>query len=248
MFGRLQVLQRDFLPNFIFGEADTVVVIGQDGLVANTLKYLERQVVVGVNPDPERWDGQLLPFGVEDLEAVIPEVLAGNTRPSIVTMAKATLTDGQTLYAVNDLFVGAASHVSARYTIRVGGRAERQSSSGVIVSTGLGSTGWLRSVFAGAAGIALAVSGGKAAVKTDVSFAWDDPSLRYSVREPFPSRTTGVSILFGQVFADNPLTIESHMSTGGVLFSDGMEQDHLTFNAGLQATIEVADKRGHLIR
>src|SRR6185503_3404383 len=73
--GRVQLLDRGFLPNFVFAPDDTIVVLGQDGLVANTLKYLDGQPVVGVNPDPERWDGRLLPFRVRDLEALMPEVL-----------------------------------------------------------------------------------------------------------------------------------------------------------------------------
>src|SRR5687768_10128684 len=50
--GRVQIVDRSFLPNFSFGPDDFVVVLGQDGLVANTLKYLNGQPVVGVNPDP----------------------------------------------------------------------------------------------------------------------------------------------------------------------------------------------------
>src|SRR6476660_3838614 len=73
--GRVQTVDRAFLPNFVFGPDDTVVTLGQDGLVANTLKYLDGQPVVGVNPDPERWDGKLLRFTVDDLPNVMPEVL-----------------------------------------------------------------------------------------------------------------------------------------------------------------------------
>ena len=50
--GRVQKLDRALLPNFLFAPDDTVVVLGQDGLVANTLKYLNGQPVLGVNPDP----------------------------------------------------------------------------------------------------------------------------------------------------------------------------------------------------
>ena len=148
--GRLQVLDRSFLPNFIFGGDDTVVVLGQDGLVANTVKYTTTQQVVGVNPDPARWEGVLLPFAVGDLEKILPEVFAHRRPIKEVTMAKAELNDGQKLYAVNDLFVGVRSHVSARYTISVGNKSEQHSSSGLIVSTGLGSTGWFRSLMTGA--------------------------------------------------------------------------------------------------
>ena len=81
--GRVQVVQRAFLANFLFGEQDLVVALGQDGLVANTLKYLNGQPLVGVNPDPKRWDGQLLPFQVPDLDKIMREVLSGG-RPKRV--------------------------------------------------------------------------------------------------------------------------------------------------------------------
>ena len=101
-WGRIQVLERRFLPNFIFGPQDVIVALGQDGLVANTLKYLDGQPLIGVNPDPQRWDGQLLPFRVEDLTALMPEVLAGRRSTRAVTLAQARLNNGQSLCAVND--------------------------------------------------------------------------------------------------------------------------------------------------
>src|SRR5262249_22724888 len=151
--GRVQTVDRAFLPNFVFAPDDTVVTLGQDGLVANTLKYLRGQPVVGVNPDPGRWDGKLLPFQARDLAKVIPEVFAHSRRTKSVTMAKASLNNGQAMYAVNDLFIGPKSHSSARYVIRSGEITEIHSSSGVIVSTGLGSSGWLKSLLTGAAAI-----------------------------------------------------------------------------------------------
>src|SRR5436190_8539837 len=151
--GRVQTVDRAFLPNFIFAPEDTIVTLGQDGLVANTLKYLNGQPVVGVNPDPGRWDGRLLPFRVSDLPKVMPEVVLRKRPTRPVTMAKAALNNGQTLYGVNDLFIGPKTHCSARYLIRSGDESETQSSSGGIVSTGMGSTGWLKSLLTGAAAI-----------------------------------------------------------------------------------------------
>jgi hypothetical protein len=251
-FGRVQVLQRRYLANFIFGPGDTVVALGQDGLVANTLKYLDGQHLVGVNPDPARWDGVLLPFTVDDLVRVIPEELQRRRAVRTVTMAKATLNDGQTLHAVNDLFIGQRTHVSARYRIAVAGREEQQSSSGVIVATGLGSTGWLRSVYAGWAAATTGASTTRKAEKRkadspgSVPFAWDADYLRFAVREPYPSRTTGAGLVVGTVNARNQMTIVSQMPENGVIFSDGIESDYLEFNSGVLATIGVAEKQGLL--
>ncbi len=245
--GRVQVLKREFIANFIFGEDDTVVVLGQDGLVANVLKYLDRQVVVGVNPDPGRWDGILLPFTVDDLGKIVAELFQGKRKTSLVTMARAELTNGQILHAVNDFFIGARTHVSARYALEIGDERENQSSSGVIVSTGLGSTGWLKSVLAGATGIATAVTKKAFEVAEGGRFAWDADYLCFSVREPFPSRTTGTSLVFGRITRERPMTLESRMAGNGVIFSDGIESDYLEFNSGMQATVRVADKCGHLV-
>ncbi|MDH5756058.1 MAG: sugar kinase [Nitrospinota bacterium] len=245
--GRVQVLKREFLPNFIFGANDTVVVLGQDGLVANTIKYLDRQLVVGVNPDPGRWDGVLLPFTVEDLDRIIPEVFRGERKDVSVTMAQATLDDGQSLYAVNDFFIGARSHVSARYALWVEGEVESQSSSGIIVSTGLGSTGWLKSVLAGATGIASAICDTRLKVKEQGRAPWDADFLYYTVREPFPSNTTGVSMVYGKITRGQTMVVESHMANIGVIFSDGIEKDFLEFNSGMRASVKVADKSGRLV-
>ena len=259
--GRLQILDRQHVPNFIFGDEDTVVVLGQDGLVANTLKYLREQPLIGVNPDPQRWDGVLLPFTVKDLGHLVPEVLRGQRQVREVTLAKAELNDGQSLYGVNDLFIGRRTHVSARYQIELNGITEQQSSSGIIVSTGMGSTGWLKSVLAGAAGIvshaahlqaagpALTAAGlGEyAPVNAGRRLAWDHPELYFTVREPFPSRTTSADLVFGSISSGMPLRITSQMPEEGVIFSDGVENDYLEFNSGVEAVIGLAEKRGRLV-
>ncbi len=245
--GRVQRLERKFLPNFVFGPDDLIVVLGQDGLVANTLKYLDAQPVIGVNPDPARWDGVLLPFRVADLDRIARDTLAGRRQVRHVVMAQARLNTGQTLYGVNDLFIGPRSHISARYTIRLGEREEAQSSSGVIVSTGLGSSGWLKSIYAGWSATTRVLLPADALQEPSPAFAWDAERLHFAVREPFPSRTTRASLVFGRLEAPATLTLVSQMPENGVIFSDGIEADFLDFNSGVRAEIGVADKRGHLV-
>jgi len=248
LFGRLQVVDRQFLPNFIFGRDDIVVAVGQDGLVANTLKYLDGQPVIGINPEPERWEGILLPFTVKDLPAVMSGVLKGARPLQDVSMAQVALNDGQKLYAVNDFFIGQKTHVSARYEIKLGPQREQQSSSGVIVSTGLGATGWFKSVLAGAAGIVNKAGGQKIKIDADKNFTWNANYLYFSVREPFPTKSTGTNLVFGKITGKNALVITSQMPENGVIFSDGIESDYLEFRSGMQAVITLADKKGKMVR
>lgn len=293
-FGRLQTLDRTFLPNFLFGDDDLVVVVGQDGLVANTIKYLDGQPVLAVNPDRTRWDGVLLPFVATDVDKIIREVAAEKRQYKEITMAKAALNNGQILYGVNDLFVGPKSHTSARYLIEQGERKEKHSSSGIIISTGLGSTGWFKSLMAGASAIANELlrtgsvkTAGKKSSKSSVNekssvsaatgvsaesdgagsmmesstagaaqkvevepqpnFAWNSDYLYFTVREPFPSKASAATLVFGKVTSNSPLKIVSQMPEHGVIFSDGIESDFLEFNSGTEAAISLAEKRGRLV-
>ena len=245
-WGRYQLVDRAYLPNFVFGRDDIVVALGQDGLVANTMKYLDGQPLVGVNPEASRWDGVLMAFAPADLKGLLGEVAADRRATKAVTMAEARLSDGQTLRAVNDLFIGPRSHTSALYEIELGERRESQSSSGIIVSTGLGSTAWLKSIVTGSWGIAgaLDAAGSKHEYRP---LAWDANHLTFAVREPFPSRTSTTDLVYGSVSAKQPLKLRSRMPDNGVIFSDGMESDYLRFTAGMEATITIAERTGRLV-
>lgn len=253
----VQVVDRSFVPNFVFGPNDVVVTVGQDGLVANTAKYAVGLCIVGVNPDPVRIDGVLLPFQVDNTRNAVRRALEGRAKVRLVTLAEATLPAGQRMLAFNDFFIGAESHVSARYRIKVAGQSEPQSSSGVIVSTGAGSTGWLSSIFNMAAGLARMAGsttdgqGPPAPARPrpprQIRMQWEDPRLSFVVREPFLSKHSSASIVAGMIEPADELIIESQMPNGGVIFSDGIEHDALQFNSGVIARIRAAEERARLV-
>ena len=241
---RFQRIDREYLPGMIFGKEDIVIALGQDGLVANTMKYLEGQPLLGVNPDTKRWDGVLLPFEPGQLKTALPRIFAGQFQGKEISMAEAVTRDGQRMLAVNDLFIGCRSHVSARYELEYQGRKENQSSSGIIVSTGLGATGWYKSIMTEAAGISRLMGGG---AFTWQPLPWNAKSLTFVVREPYPSRSTGAGIVCGKIGVKEPFRVTSQMAEGGVVFSDGMEKDAIEFTAGSEVKIQVAKKTGFLV-
>jgi NAD kinase len=241
---RFQAIEREFLPTFAFGARDLVMTLGPDGLVVNVAKYLERQPILAFNPDPQHIDGVLVPFQPFYSPYLLKGVMEGKAHLRRLAMARVSLNDGQELHAVNDLFIGAKTHVSARYGLRYGDREENQSSSGLIVSTGAGSTGWYRSLVTGAFGIATE--------ETEVGeehYRWDPEAdeLRFTVREPFVSRSSRATIVHGPLGPRDRLEISSQMPQNGVIFGDGVEEDFLTFNSGAIATITLAERRVHLI-
>ncbi len=243
---KMQVIERGFLPNFVFAHNDLVVTIGIDGLVVNTAKYLHGQPLVAVNPDPAHVDGILLPFTVAQAPAVVRSALTGRVRIRPITMAEARLNDGQSLLAFNDFFIGVRTHISARYLIKANGREEHHSSSGILVCTGAGSTGWVSSVFNMARGLMEQFAGGSEPLHSP-QLVWETDRLLFVVREPFVSKTSQAGIVCGAVTRDAPLIVKSEMPENGVIFSDGVEADYLSFNAGAIATIGLAERQANLV-
>lgn len=245
-----QVIERSFLPNFLFGPNDLVLVIGQDGLVINTAKYLDKQLIFAVNPDPSRIDGILIPYDVEEFPKEFKKIKDDKETIQPITIAKAELSTKQSIHGVNDIFIGHKSHMSAKYTITYRGETERHSSSGIVISTGIGSTGWLKGIIFGAAGITNSYQRDYnigIPEEKNYRFPWDADYLTFAVREPWASKITQTDIVFGKISSSEKLIIESNMPEDGVIFSDGIEKDYIDFISGTIAEITVAEKKVNLV-
>lgn len=221
-------VERAELSGFVFEPDDIVIVVGPDGLVANVGRYLDGQPVLGVNPDPSSIGGVLLPVAVADVEERLHAVARGRAPVLERTMVQARLDDGQRLVALNEIFAGHRSHQSARYRLFTQDGAEEQSSSGVLVGTGTGATGWLASVAHDRDG-PLRLPGPA------------DPALSWFVREAWPSATSATSLTAGALATDGELRLLAR--TDLVCFGDGMEADALAISYGQQLTLRVARRR-----
>jgi NAD kinase len=230
---RHRILRGD-LDRFLFEPDDTVVIVGQDGLVANVAKYLDGQPVIGINPDPVQYDGVLVRHEPAALGDLLGPAIKRSSPMESRTMVTARLGDGQSLLALNEVFVGACTHQSARYRLSFKGHQERHSSSGIIVATGTGSTGWAKSI--------------SRERRTKMKLPQPcDPRLAFFVREAFPSIATGTEVTQGALGQADRLIVISEMNEGGVIFGDGIEADHLSFDWGVTAEVNIADKHLHLV-
>jgi hypothetical protein len=149
-------------------------------------------------------------------------------------MVEAVLDDGQRLLALNEVFVGHASHQTARYTLRCPAGEERQASSGIVITTGTGATGWGRSIARERHSV-LALPGP------------GEPRLVFFVREAWPAGTYGADLTEGIIDDGAELLVTSALDDDGVIFGDGIEGDRLEFRWGVTARIRVAAERLRLV-
>ncbi|MEV2191343.1 hypothetical protein AB0I02_10170 [Streptomyces phaeochromogenes] len=231
---RQTLVERRDLDRFLFAPEDVVVVVGQDGLVANVAKYLTGQPVLGIDADPGRNPGVLVRHRPADAPTLLPAVLTSAVEE--LTMVEAVADDTQRLVALNEIYLGAVGHQTARYRLGLEGDGdvvEAQASSGVLVGTGTGATGWIRSVWQ-ERGSALPLPH-----PTEDRLVW-------FVREAWPSPATGTSRVAGRLSASSrlSLTVESERL---IAFGDGMEGDAVELTWGQTVRVGVCGERLRLV-
>jgi NAD kinase len=235
---RRGLVERVDLPRFLFAPDDLIVVVGQDGLVANVAKYLADQVVIGIDPEPGRNPGVLVPHQPKAAAGLLSAVVGGTAgsapRIEALSMVTAVTDDGQELTALNEIYLGQPTHQTARYTLRVpGGQAEAQASSGLIVATGTGGTGWCRSAW----------------LERHSQLALAGPSdrrLTWFVREAWPSPATGTGWTEGEL-SDGQLLALTVASDQLIMFGDGIEPDGISLTWGQSVSIGLASQTLRLV-
>lgn len=243
---RTAVVERADLPRYLPDPEDVVVVVGQDGLVANTAKYLHDQPVFGVDPVAGPQRSRLALSTVDQVARHLADGLA-HVRISSRTMVAARTADGQRMDALNEIFIGHPSHQSARYELSLpagGGsasssagseaRSEAQSSSGVVVGTGTGATGWLAS---------LALTDPGAPPLPDA----ESSELAFFVREAWPSPGTGTALTNGLLEAGSRLLLQAACERL-VVFGDGIESDRITLSWGQTVSVTASERVLRLAR
>ncbi|HHI79596.1 MAG TPA: hypothetical protein ENK02_06415 [Planctomycetes bacterium] len=228
-------IRREEFATFLFEPEDIVVAVGQDGLVANLAKYLEGQALIGINPLDQEGSGPLTRVPIEGFGEILPQVVSGQAPIEERTMVHAHLDDGQSLVALNEIFVGHKSHQSARYILEDGrGNRQFQSSSGLIVSSGTGATGWASSI----------------SKERNSRLPLPKPTenrLAYFVREAWPGGGFEATLTEGTITKKRALRLSSRMEEGGVVFGDGIEKDCLHLAWGQDIQIGIARKKLRLV-
>lgn len=231
-------IERDDLPHFLFRDKDLIIVCGPDGLFVNLAKFVQNQPVITVNPDRSRVTGNVMLTAPSQVRELIEQIRAGKHVVDQLPFLKADIDGKHVVWAINDVFIGRKDQVSARYKLAYDGAEEHHSSSGIIVSTGAGATAWISSIVNMLQGL----------VRRSVPHRLLDmpgitsEELVFVVREPYRSPQTQANIVSGRIHPGTAFAAYSEMASGGCVFSDGMADEAIAWNAGSIVTISIGDR------
>jgi NAD+ kinase len=203
-----------------------VITVGGDGTFLDAShSVLDKVPMLGVNSAPHSSFGHFCLTDREGFQAVFASILSGKRKTYPLLRLKLTLDDEVVdIPVLNEVLL---SHIipagTSRYKIEAGGQAANHKSSGLIISTPSGSTGFMRS------------AAGPIADITDKTFAfWVDKPFK-TPGVPFPLR--------GAEVTDGKLVVTSEM-IDGMLYIDGA---HITrpFTHGTKLTVTVHESPLH---
>ncbi|MFO0415839.1 MAG: hypothetical protein ACK5Y6_00990 [Pseudomonadota bacterium] len=216
------------------GSVKAIVALGGDDFLKLVSQHIEDLPVLGVNSDPATSTGVLLSTSIEKLPEAIQALETDSYKIERWTRVELTIDGTSCGRALNDVVLGKRDfrHMS-RHELEVHGEKTQQRSSGILISTGAGSTGWFSS-----AGLYL---GGK-----DRSFSREAPYIRFELREPQVKvyESNGHRIVElpphveGTLVAGDCLRITSLNDDEGIASRDSL--DELPFRRGAVAELSVS--------
>lgn len=154
-------------------DIDLVIAIGGDGTILSASHFLLDKPLLAINSDPQKSVGALATITLEELPNKLEEIKLEKSKHDRLERIEVSINDCPISHLVlNEVFIGNEKpfHLS-KYELSIKGKKETQRSSGLIFSTGTGSTAWFQS------------AGGK-------PFQKDSKFIKMIVREPYQGKDT----------------------------------------------------------
>ena len=221
-------VKREKLQRKDLRKTDLVITVGGDGTFLRTAHQISDTPVLAVSSGARYNEAFFSRASKENFPGKIKRILGGEFRMKKLTRLEASI-NGKRLpiMAINEVFAGNRTpYHTSRYELNVRGKKEFQKSSGVLIATKAGSSGWAKS----AAKKKLAIPRG---------------GFGYAVREPYFGRLTNPTLLHGCLSSGEKIRIKSRDYQGMVVM-DSYERE-FTFLEGDVLEIGVSGKPLNLI-
>lgn len=197
---------------------DFIISIGGDGTVLSASHYLRNKPILAVNSSPSTSIGALTTLSSSKLSEKLKEIKMGNFKTEYLERIEVSINNKVLDHlALNDVFIASEkAHLISKYKIKLKDKEENQLSSGLIFSTGTGSTAWFKS------------AGG-------IPFSPQSKYIKMIVREPYHNRLIKFSILNADIQENEYIEIIPKVPS--ILAIDSIREHKLNPNDKVQIKI-----------
>lgn len=143
IFGPTQFIERDELTPESLRGAKAVIALGGDNHFQYVSHHVTDQLLIGVNSDPVLSTGAQVLFRAHELPEIIAKLASGRYEVEEWTRLRVQIDREEFPPILDQLYLGESDPVEmSHYVVKLKGDQEVQKSSGIMVATGAGSTGW----------------------------------------------------------------------------------------------------------
>ena len=192
--------------NIDYSPYDLVITVGGDGTFLEAVRRVKNQVIIGVNSAPEYSVGRLCIATSKNFGKILSKILAGDFKIVNLHRIQVQFSKNQKpVNALNDVLICHQNPAMlCRYYAQIGRIKEEQRSSGVWISTAVGSSGAIKS------------AGGKVLPQFD-------KRMQYMPRELYQGKLTRYKLRGGVLGSSDSVKVVSLMRRG-MVYIDGAHQ------------------------
>src|SRR3989338_3352999 len=217
-----RLANRDKLDKNKLKDTELVIAVGGDGTFLRAAHFIGRQVLLGVNADVKNKEGFFMKADKSNFAKKLKKIMNGTANVRKLPRLEAYI-NGKKIdsLALNEFFIGARkSYHAAKYVIKLGGRKERQKSSGILVATPTGSYAWAKSCC------------GK-------TLPLNSKKYQFVVREPYEGKVfKNYKLKYGVLGKSQKIAIVSEM-LDGILIADSVGKEY-NFKNGSKAAFKLS--------
>lgn len=221
---KYSLANRDKLNKNQLKNKDLVIAVGGDGTFLRAAQFVDKQLLFGVNADVKSKEGFFMKANKNDFEAKLKKIIKGKAKIKKLPRLEAYINNKkiETL-ALNEFFVGSSkSYHAAKYVIQIDNKKERQKSSGVLVTTPIGSYAWAKSC-------------------CNKTLPLNSKNYQFVVREPYEGQIfKNYKLKYGVLSKNKKINIISEM-LDGILIADSVGKEY-SFKNGTKATIKLSNE------
>ena len=178
-------LSRKYLKKINF-----IIAIGGDGTILSASHFTKNIPILAVNSSPDTSEGALATITINKLDSKILKILKNKYKAEKLERIQVSINNKPIkLLALNEVFIAnEKAYLVSKYKIRFKKLEEIQKSSGLIFSTGTGSTAWFKSA-------------------RGIPFSPQSKFIKMIAREPYQGKLSKTKIKFLTIKENQTITI-----------------------------------------
>lgn len=223
-----QIYKGENLKQDFFKSSPLVIVFGGDNYFQYVSHFIDNQLVLGINADPQTSEGALLNYQPKDIPLLWEKINKGNYKIQEWTRLETILNNKKLkAKAISEIYIGCSQRIAmSRYLLEYNQYREEHKDSGIIICTGSGSTGWFKSA-------------SSCAHQKTQSFSKTNKEARFVCSESYLGKMNKTKFINGSIKTNEVLAVTWFAHEDGIVSLDSKPRSGTNYTLRRGSKLEI---------